>query len=66
MKRRAVADSKIKSQSICSVEPAGRRLKIKRCEVGPLPVELKRTRDVERISEALAAQCGSPTGKFGD
>ena len=66
MERGTGADDKIKRQPVCGVESAGRRLKIQRREIGPHPVELEWTGDVEGISDMLAAEHGSSAGEFGD
>jgi hypothetical protein len=66
MERSTGADDKIKRQPVRGIEAAGRRLKIQCREIGPHPIELKGPRDVERISDMLAAEHGSPTGELRD
>jgi hypothetical protein len=64
MERRADADHNVNGQSIRGVKPAGCRLQIERCEIGPPPVKLECARDVERIADALTAKYGSSAGQL--
>jgi hypothetical protein len=64
MERRADADHNVKRQSIRGVEPAGCRLKIECCEIGPRPVKVECARDVERIADALTAKHGSSASQL--
>ena len=56
IERRADADRYVERQPVRGVKAAGGRLQIERRKIGPHPVELERTRDVEWISDMLAAE----------
>ena len=56
----------IKRQPVSGIEPAGRRLKIKRRQIRPFAVELECTRHMKGIPDMLVAQHGSSAGEFGN
>ena len=66
LKRGAGANDKIERQPVGGVKSARCRLQIKCRQTGPQPVEMKRTGDMEGISDMLAPEHGSAAGKVGD
>ena len=64
IERRTDADRHVQRQPVRSVEATGRRLQIERRKIGPHPVELECTRDVEGISDTLTAEYRSSASQF--